>query len=72
MTLLAERAHENSLPVGEALAVVAVAFVVASVAYAVVENPVRHLRISPWRSVALGGAIIGGTLALLSAAIAWA
>ena len=59
-----------TLALGPSLLLVLLALGVAAVTYRFVENPIRHLRISAKRSVAMGAVLIAVTLVILSLALA--
>ncbi|MGO8871547.1 MAG: acyltransferase family protein [Acidimicrobiales bacterium] len=54
LIIAAEYAGTTSLPVAENLALVAVALGLSMATYLIVENPIRHSRLTPRKSVILG------------------
>jgi peptidoglycan/LPS O-acetylase OafA/YrhL len=66
LVLAAQSARATTLPVGENLALLAVALGLSTVTYAIVENPIRHWKL-PSRLVVISGiVVIAATLAVLS------
>ncbi len=69
LIIAAERVGKTSLPVGENLILVGVALLISILSYAVVENPIRHLRMTSKKSVAMGVGTVILTVAVLSLTI---
>ena len=58
LIIAAERVGSTSLPVGESLLLVLVAVALSATSYSLVENPIRHLRLTSKRSVIGGIALV--------------
>ena len=69
LIIAADEAGKTSLPFGQNVVWLLLALGLSIISYRLVENPIRHLRISPKTSVALGVSAVLLTVAALSVAI---
>ena len=69
LVIVVYAADRSELPVGERLGLVAVSVLVAMGMFRLVENPIRHWRLPARASVLGGGALVVGTLLILTVAI---
>jgi peptidoglycan/LPS O-acetylase OafA/YrhL len=69
LIIAAERAGRTSLPVGESLVLVVVALALSMASYSLLENPIRHWRLTSKRSVMGGLALVLTTIIVLSVLI---
>ena len=70
LILAAEYAGKSALPVGENLLLVLVAVAISMVTFRLIENPVRHARLTSRKSVAMGLTLVVATVIFLSLMIA--
>jgi hypothetical protein len=70
LIIAAERVGKKSLPLGESLLLILLALVLSMVTYALIENPIRHARLSSRQSVAMGVGLVITTSVVLSVVIA--
>jgi peptidoglycan/LPS O-acetylase OafA/YrhL len=69
LVIAADHAVKQSLPVPENLALVGVAVGLSMLSYRIVENPIRHLKAPPRKTVVVGAVLIVATVVVLSATI---
>ena len=69
LIIAAERVGKPSLGVGENLLLVGAALAVSVASYALVENPIRHVRVPAGKTVAAGATLVVATILALSLAI---
>ena len=69
LIIAADQAGKTSLPFRENVVWLLLALVLSVVTYTLVENPIRHIRASPKKSVVIGLGAVIVTVALLSLAI---
>ena len=69
LVIVVYAADRSELPVGERLGLVAVSVLVAMGMFRLVENPIRHWRLPARASVLGGGALVVGTLLILTVVI---
>ena len=70
LILAAEYTGKSALPVGENLLLVLVAVAISMVTFRLIENPVRHARLTSRKSVAMGLTLVVATVIFLSLMIA--